>query len=118
MKKNIVIKIDEPLDFHKTIINSKIKGNILGFCKGPQKKNWRDKYLLVDLENSIKWKDKKIKQIILSVRYEGDCEEDILNGKDIVVNIGIVDEHVHLNVDEKFNEDQISFLGIGGVEVS
>lgn len=117
MIKSIIIKIDEPFDFHKTTNIPEIKGNLLGFCKGPQKKNWRDKYLLVDLEKNIKWKKNNIKQMILSTRYEGDSEEDIINGKEIVVNIGIVDEHFHLDVEQKFNKTQIIFFGIGAVKV-
>jgi hypothetical protein len=110
--KNIILNINIDL---KT--KSILRGKILGLINVLSKKGNNSNCLFIELEKSFNVDGEQIQQLILEVRHTPYSINDILNGKEISVNIFYPTSKINLLTKEKIYFDSLNHYATGEVKV-
>lgn len=112
----IAFSIGEPWGFNIPGRGNQFSGITSGICLPPQKKNWGEGYLLVNIDENFEWKGDVVSQVLISTRYAGDTINDIYDGKQMTVGIARVRPGNILEPGQQFTVDQIEYFAIGSAQ--
>lgn len=89
----VLIDVGEPWNFKVPSGGNKFNGTIIGLCKVPGRSDKDLKNaVLINVDSIFSWEGAEIKQITASHRYEGEKLSDLLEKKELNVNMARVKE--------------------------
>ena len=114
----VLMDVGEPWNFKVPSGGNKFNGTIIGLCKVPGRSDKDLKNaVLINVDSIFSWEGAEIKQITASPRYEGEKLSDLLERKELNVNMARVKDPYIDKQDRIFLIGFIEPFAIGGIRL-